>query len=198
MELKAIFGILSVIFTLFGAMFYLMSIYKKEINPHLLSWIGWAFITLIGATAMLDSGSTWSTLFIFANSLSCISVALYSVYKKVGVWSTTVYDYVFFGFGILGIILWQTFDAPLLAIILSVLADLLFAIPTLIKVYKNPKSESATSWIPYCIAGVFGLLALGTFTPTEVLYPFYIFTLNFIVLIIILFKDRKISNAKIS
>jgi len=116
----------------------------------------------------------------------------------VGTWSTTQYDYVFFGLGILGVILWQTFNAPLLAIILSVLADLFFAIPTLIKIYKNPKSESAISWIPYCVAGIFGLLSLGAFSLTEVLYPFYIFTLNFMVLIMILFKDRKINNAKIS
>lgn len=198
MESKAIFGILSAIFTLFGAIFYLRSIYRKEINPHILSWIGWAFITMIGATAMLDSGSTWSVLFVISNSLSCISVALYSIYKRVGTWSTTIYDYVFFGFGILGIILWQTFDAPLLAIVLSVLADLFFAVPTLVKVYKNPKSENAKSWIPYCIAGIFGLLSMKTFSSTEVLYPIYIFTLNFMVLGIVLFKDRKISNAKIS
>lgn len=190
MELKAIFGILSAFFTLLGALLYLVSIYKKEINPHILSWIGWAFITLIGATAMFDSGSTWSTLFIFSNSLSCISVALYSIYKKVGTWSTTSYDYVFFGLGILGIILWQLFDAPILAIILSVLADLFFAIPTVIKTYKNPKSENARSWTPYCIAGIFGLLSIKTLNSTEILYPFYIFTLNFIVLIIILFKNK--------
>ena len=191
MELKAIFGTLSSIFTILGAIFYLRSIYRKEINPHILSWIGWAFITSIGATAMLDSGSTWSTLFIFSNSLSCISVAIYSIYKRVGIWSTTVYDYMFFGLGILGIILWQIFDAPLVAIILSVLADLFFAIPTVLKTYKNPKSESIKSWVPYCIAGVFGLLAMETFLPTEVLYPFYIFTLNFMVLGIILFKGNR-------
>lgn len=197
MEIKAIFGILSAFFTLAGAAFYLMSIHKKEINPHLLSWIGWAFITIIGAMAMLDGGSTWSTLFIFSNSLSCISVAVYSFYKKIGTWSTTMYDYVFFGLGILGIILWQIFDAPLVAIILSVLADLFFAIPTIIKTYKNPKSENATSWIPYCIAGVFGLLSMKTLSSTEILYPFYIFTLNFLVLIIILFKNKKIEDEEI-
>jgi len=191
MILKAIFGIMSAVFTLIGATFYLRSIYRKESNPHLLSWIGWAFITIIGATAMLYSGSTWSTIFIFSNSLSCISVSIYALYKKVGVWSTTIYDYVFFGLGILGIILWQTFDAPLLAIILSVIADLFFAIPTVVKVYKDPESENYKAWVPYCIAGIFGLLALGTFTSTEVLYPIYIFTLNFIVLAIVLFKSKK-------
>lgn len=190
MELKAISGILSAVFTLLGAIFYLRSIHKKEINPQILSWFGWAFITLVGTLAMLDSGSTWSVLFIFSNFLSCISIALYSIYRKVGTWSTSSYDYIFFTLGVLGIILWQTFDMPILAIIFCVLADLFFAIPTIIKTFKDPNSENATSWIPYCIAGVFGLLSIQTFLATEVLYPSYIFTLNSIVLIII-FKGRK-------
>ncbi len=190
MEIKAIFGILSAVFTLIGAILYLKSIQKKEINPHLLSWLGWSFITLIGAFAMLSSGSTWSTIFIFSNSLSCISVAIYSIYKKVGVWSTTIYDYVFFGFGILGIVLWQILDYPLIAIILSVIADLFFAIPTVIKVYKNPKSENARSWIPYFIAGICGLISLSFFSLSEVLYPAYIFILNTCVLLIILFLGK--------
>lgn len=198
MEIKAISGILSAVFTLVGAIFYLRSIYRKESNPHILSWLGWAFITIIGAFAMLYSGSTWSTLFIFSNFLSCISIAIYSIYKKVGTWSTSIYDYVFFGLGILGIILWQTFDAPILAIILSVLADLFFAIPTVVKTYKNPKSENAYSWIPYCIAGIFGLISIQTLALTEVLYPSYIFSLNLLVLIIILFKDSKTENAEIN
>lgn len=188
MEFKIISGILSAVFTLIGVSFYLYSIYKKENIPHILSWLGWAFITIIGAIAMLDSGSTWATIFIFANSFSCLSVAIYSIYKKTGVWSTNFYDYIFFGFGVLGIILWQILDAPFLAIILCVIADLLFAIPTVIKVYKNPNSETAKSWVPYCIAGVFGLLAIQTFSFSETIYPFYIFSINFLILIIILFK----------
>ena len=198
MEVKAIFGIFSAVFTLIGAYYYLRSIHKKESNPHLLSWVGWTFITTIGAFAMLDSGSTWATIFIFANSASSMSVVLYSMYKKVGIWSTTIYDYIFFSLGILGIILWQLLNMPLVAIILSVLADLLFAIPTVIKVYRNPRSESANGWIPYCIAGIFGLLAIRSISLTETLYPFYIFFINFLILIIILFKKNKIKNAEIN
>lgn len=191
MPIKALFGILSAVFTMVGVFSYLRCIYKGENSPHVLSWLGWAFITTIGAFAMLDSGSTWGTIFIFANSFSCIVVALYSIYRKVGVWSTTVYDYLFFGLGILGIILWQVLSLPLLAIILSVLADLFFAIPTIIKVYKYPKSENASSWVPYCIAGVFGLLAIGKLSLSEVLYPLYVAFLNFLILVIIVFKGKR-------
>ena len=171
------------------------SIYRKESNPHVLSWLGWAFITLIGSLAMIDSGSKWSTLFIFANSFSCFTIATYSIYKKVGVWSTTIYDFLFFGLGILGIILWQTLDLPIAAIFLSVTADVFFSIPTLVKIYKNPKSENYVAWIPYCIAGIFGVLAISRLTLSEILYPTYVCVINIVMLLMILLLKEKNINA---
>lgn len=79
MEMKALFGILSAIFTFVGLVPYFINIHKREIYPHNLSWIGWSLITFIGAVAMLVDGGQWSVVILFANSLSCIFVVLYSV-----------------------------------------------------------------------------------------------------------------------
>lgn len=188
MELKFIFGILSSIFTFTGLIPYFLNVNKRIIYPHNLSWLGWAFITMIGALAMLSSGSKWAVLILFANSLSCVVVVLFSIYKKVGVWSTTKYDYLFFILGIIGIILWQLFSIPLLAILCCVIADLCFGIPTIIKVYRNPKSENYLAWLSCFLAGLFSIFALKDFQITESLYPFYLFIFDTIVLLIILIK----------
>jgi hypothetical protein len=174
---------------------YFINIHKKGIYPHNLSWLGWFFITFVGALAMLADGGGWSVVIIFANSLSCLLVVGYSIYKKVGVWSTTVYDYVFFGLGILGIILWQTFDFPLVAIICSVLADLSFGIPTIVKAYKNPKSELPIAWLSCSIAGLLSLFAVSGFALSEFLYPLYLFVFDTTVLLILLiFKNNAEKN----
>jgi hypothetical protein len=194
MEIKAAFGILSAIFTFGGLVPYFLEIHKRVIYPHNLSWIGWAFITSIGAIAMLTDGGTWSVVILFANSLSCIIVVIYSIYKKVGVWSTTTYDYLFFALGILGIILWQTFDMPIMAILCAVLADLSFGIPTIIKAYKNPKSEAYLAWLSGSIAGLLSLFAVQNFTAVQFLYPMYLFIFDFtIFLIVIIYRNRKVS-----
>jgi hypothetical protein len=196
MEFKAIFGILSAFFTFAGLVPYFLEIHKREIYPHNLSWLGWAFITLVGGIAMLANGGSWSVVIIFANTLSCLLVVAYSIYKKVGVWSTTLYDYVFFGLGILGIILWQTFDVPLIAVVCSVLADLFFGIPTLVKAYKNPKSELTIAWFSCTIAGLFSLFAVRSFMVIDFLYPLYLFIFDSMVfLILIFFKNKKVTSA---
>lgn len=192
MEIKAIFGISSAFFTFAGLVPYFLEIRKREIYPHNLSWLGWFFITFIGAVAMLNAGGGWSVVIIFANSLSCLLVVLYSIYKKVGVWSTTFYDYIFFGLGILGIVLWQTFNMPIIAIICAVIADLSFGIPTIIKAYKNPKSELPIAWLSCSIAGLLSLFAVRSFALGEFLYPLYLFIFDTtVLLIIIIFKNKK-------
>ena len=190
MELKFVFGILSTIFTFAGLIPYFLNVNKRIIYPHNLSWLGWSFITLVGALAMLSGGSKWAVLILFANSLSCIAVVLFSIYKKVGVWSVTKYDYLFFGLGIIGIILWQIFSIPLLAILCCVIADLCFGIPTIIKAYKNPKSENYLAWLSCSLAGLFSIFALNNFQITESIYPLYLFSFDTIVLLIILIKNE--------
>ncbi len=186
MELKATFGILSAFFTFAGLVPYFLEISKREIYPHNLSWLGWAFITFVGGMAMLADGGKWSVVILFANSLSCILVVCYSIYKKVGVWSTTIYDYLFFGLGVLGVILWQTFDMPLIAVVCSVVADFSFGLPTIIKAYKNPKSELPLAWLSCSIAGLLSLFALQSFVVGEFLYPLYLFIFDTVVFLIAL------------
>ena len=192
MTIKAIFGILSASFTFAGLIPYFWNIHKREIYPHNLSWLGWAFITFIGGVAMLADGGGWSVAIIFANSLSCILVVVYSVFKKIGVWQTTVYDYLFFILGIAGVILWQTMNIPLLAIICAIIADFAFGIPTIIKTYKNPKSEIYLAWLACSISGLLSLFAINTFKITEFLYPLYLFMFDTTVLMIVLLSKKKV------
>ena len=185
MEIKIIFGISSVVFTFLGLVPYFFDIKKKEIHPHNLSWLGWAFITFIGGVAMLSDGSIWSALILFANTLSCIIVVIFSLYQKIGIWSSSKYDILFFGLGILGVVLWQSFDMPIIAIVCAVVADLSFGIPTIIKTYKNPKSEKYLAWFFASMAGLLSLFAVSDLALSGFLYPLYLFLFDTTILIII-------------
>jgi hypothetical protein len=191
MDIKFVFGILSAGLTFVGLVPYFINVHKREIYPHNLSWIGWAFITFVGGLAMISNGFTWAAMIVFANSISCLAVVFYSLYKKVGVWSTTYFDYLFFISGIIGVILWQTFDAPILAIVFAVIADLSFGIPTLIKVYNNPKTENYFAWMFCSLSGLSSLFSLNTFSVTEFLYPLYLFIFDSIILFFLLKNKLK-------
>lgn len=186
MEIKAIFGILSSLVVLVGGIPYLRDIRRGNAHPHVLSWLGWAFITALGAFAMLAEGSQWVVAILFANTALCLVIAGYSIMKRVGVWATTVYDFVFFGLGIIGLILWQTLNLPILALICAILADFCFGLPTIIKTYKDPSTETPFVWATATISGLLSLFAVRNFLFAEVAYPLYLFLFDSTVLILVL------------
>ncbi len=196
MEIKAIFGILSSIVVLIGGIPYIMDIHRGKAHPHVLSWFGWTFITTLGASAMLAEGSEWTVAILFANAGNCLLIAVYSIIKKVGVWSVSIYDYMFFILGVIGLVLWQTLDLPILALICAIVADFCFGFPTIIKTYKDPLSETYFVWLTASISGLLSLLTIKSFVFTDVAYPLYLFIFDTTVLLLVLqfIKKRKIYN----
>ncbi len=184
-ELKPLFGILSSIFVIIGGIPYLRDIHKRDAHPHVLSWLGWSFITALGGAAMLAEGSTWAVAILFANTLLCLTIAGYSIVKRVGVWSTGVYDYIFFGLGILGLILWQTLDLPVIALVCAIVADFSFGFPTIIKTYKDPATETSFVWLTAAISGLLSLFAVQNFHFSESAYPIYLFAYDTVVLLLV-------------
>ena len=187
---KSFFAIASSLFVFLGGIPYLLDIHKKNVQPHVLSWLGWAFITALGAFAMIAEGSTWIVAILFANSLLCFSVVIYSLVKKVGVWAASKYD-VLFSLGFLGLVLWQVFEQPLIALVSAILADLFFGLPTIIKTYLNPKTETPFVWIAATISGALSLFAAESFVFHEVGYPTYLLLFDSIVLLLVLKVVRK-------
>lgn len=191
MEMKALFGILSSIVVLIGGFPYIKDIYKRQAHPHVLSWLGWGFITSLGAFAMLASGSKWVVAILFANSLLCFIIVIFSLIRKVAILSTSKFDYVFFGLGILGLVLWQTLNMPIFAIICAILADFSFGLPNIIKIYKKPNSETRFIWFAAALSGLLSMFAIQNFTFSESAYPIYLFMYDTIVLFLVLNIIRK-------
>ena len=77
-----------------------------------------------------------------------------------------------------GIVLWALTDDPNLAILFALVADLLAGLPTVIKSYRHPETES---WIAYAISTLgfgMGVLAIQTFTFENYAFIGYLFLLN--------------------
>ena len=188
---KAILGIIASILILVGALPYIRDITQKSVKPHVLSWLGWGCITALGASAMVAEGSTWVALIVFANTISCFFIVLLSILNRVGVWQTTLFDWLFFGMGLIGILLWQTLHMPLLALVCAIIADLAFGIPTIIKTYQDPDSETPFVWIMATVSGVLSMFTISVWAFYEVAYPLYLFLFDSLVVLLVLKVIKK-------
>ena len=65
-------------------------------------------------------------------------------------------------------------------------SDLFFGLPTIIKTYKDPSSETRFPWVMTTLSGLTSLFALRNFGFLEAVYPVYLFVYDSTVLLIVL------------
>jgi len=165
-------GILSSIVLLSGVAPYIMSIARGSTRPHLFSQIGWSLLSGIAAAAQLVQGAQWSVVVPIMSTVNSILILSATLYfgKRAHIHRSDIYPFLC---GLLAIVVWLATSDPLLAIYISILADCLFTIPTITKIYRYPSSEALFPWMLYAVGSVLGLLSVTSLQPQNIAYPIY-------------------------
>lgn len=161
-----------------GGLYYLYETILGKAQPNRITWLLWGIfpmVIFVAQRAQGVEGVSWAS---FAAGFTPLLVLAASFFNKQAYWKSEPRDYYLMAAAIFGIILWARTDKPNLALVLSLLADMLASLPTLIKSYRHPHSES---WIAYAVSALgFGisLLSVQTHTFENVAFVAYLFILN--------------------
>jgi hypothetical protein len=172
------FAIIGAIIGSLGGFYYLYETIVGNAQPNRITWLLWAIfpmVIFVAQRAQGVEGLSWPS---FVAGLTPLLVVAASFFNKKAYWKTEPRDYYLMAAAIVGIILWAVTDNPNLALLFSLLADVLAGIPTLIKSYRYPQSES---WIAYAISAFgFGisLLSVQTYDLQNAAFVAYIFIMN--------------------
>ncbi|MCA9352568.1 hypothetical protein KC901_00085 [Patescibacteria group bacterium] len=183
--MKLVFTILAIVPYFIGFFPYLKDIHTRRVQPHVMSWIGWGLTTLLAFFAMLADVFNWAAFVVLANAIACFTVVIYSYVRGVAITVFSRYDTLFFIFGFIGVLLWQYLDNPDFAIVFAILADLSFGIPTIMKTYKKPSSETLLPWSMATLSGFFSIFAISYVSFTEIAFPVYLFFYDLIIFMIV-------------
>lgn len=143
-DAKYLFLVLSGIATFFSYFIYFRSIIKWESKPHVISWFIWWLISfVIFSIQIYDNAWIWAFNIWFVAFL-CFLIALISLKK----WSTKINraDYISLAFWVLSIILWIFSNNPFFSVILLILVDIFWFIPTILKSIKKPFEETEVAY----------------------------------------------------
>lgn len=172
------FAIIGAVIGSLGGLYYLYDTITGRAQPNRVTWLLWGIFPLIIFVAQRAQGIesiSWTSL---VAGLVPLLVVAASFFNKKAYWKSAPRDYYLMVAALVGIILWAITDNPNLALLFSLVADILAAIPTLIKSYSHPQSES---WIGYTISAIgFGisLLSVQVFDFENAAFVAYIFVLN--------------------
>ena len=156
------FAIVGAVIGSLGGFYYLYETIVGRTQPNRITWLLWGIfpmIIFVAQRAQGVEGLSWTS---FVAGFTPLLVVAASFVNRKAYWKTERRDYYLMAAAVVGIILWAVTDDPNLALLFSLLADMLAGIPTLIKSYRHPQSES---WLAYAISTVgFGISLLSVQT----------------------------------
>ena len=186
--LPQIFAIIGAFIASLGGFYYLYETIIGKSKPNRITWLLWGIFPMITFIAQKSQGVQDISWVTFVSGFTPLLVFGASYMNKKSYWKSQRQDYYLMIGALLGIILWAITKNANIAILFSLLADFFAAIPTIIKCFKYPQSES---WIAYSIS-TFGfalsILTIKSFVFQNYAFVIYLTIINFIM---VLFASRK-------
>lgn len=172
------YAIVGAIIASLGGFYYLYETITGKSKPNRVTWMLWGIfpmITFVAQRAQGVEGISWVT---FASGFTPLLIFAASFMSKKAYWKSRPMDYGLLVAAIVGIIMWALTDNANLAIIFALFADFLAAVPTIIKCFRHPETES---WIAYGISTigfVLSIFAIQTWTFENYSFVLYLAFIN--------------------
>ncbi len=163
-------GLLAIVLTWLAFIPYYKDILRGNTQPHLFSWVIWAFTTwLVFVAQWLEQGG-WGAYPIGVSALLSTGIMILIVRSEFDK-SITKMDWVFFTLALASIPLWWITEDPAASVAVLTLADLLGFAPTLRKAYQQPEKENVVFYLLFSVRNFLSLLALESYSFTTVIFP---------------------------
>jgi hypothetical protein len=188
------FVILAALFNITGSTTYAFNTIKGKTKPNRVSWFLWAVIPSIAFAAEIGEHVGLRSLMTFMVGFGPLIVFASSFVNRKSYWKITRLDIVCGVLSVLALVLWRITGTGNVAILLSILADLLASTPTLIKSYTNPETEHPSVFRNAAISAGITLLTIKYWTLGNYGFPLYILIDCVVLYALIRFKlGKKIS-----
>ncbi len=161
-----------------GSIAYLIATLKGEVKPNRVSFLLWGIAPLIAFAAMKAKGVGLESLMTLSVGVFPLLIFVASFFNKKAEWKLSKFDVLCGFLSALGLILWRLTREGNVAIVFSIVADGLAAVPTVVKAYKFPETEVAWPWIMTSIGVVITLLTLTRITLANSAFNIYILIAN--------------------
>ncbi len=186
------FTFISVALNLIGVTLYIKSIIKGETKPNLVSWFMWMLAPFIGVFFQLKAGAGWSVFPIFMAGFDPLLVLVVALFVRNAFWKINSFDLACGLFSLVSLILYIITHYLAISIVFAILSDALAFIPSFIKGWRSPETESSAAY-SWCIASnIIGLLVIKEWSFT--IYSFGVYLIIFNVAMTLVLKRKKITS----
>lgn len=179
--------VLSAVLSLSGSFAYIRDMFRGRSKPNLVTWGLWSFAPLIATGAALSAHADgWATVRIFMTGFGPLLVFLFAFVVPQSYWKLSRFDYACGVLSIIALIVWLGANSPLLAILLLAATDLLATLPTVIKAWKYPETETLYTYCTGLFTASIILPAIPVWNIENAAFQLYVLISNIILFVIVL------------
>ena|SRR3989338_8742785 len=168
---------LGIVANIIGYIYYFRDIFRGGTKPNLVSWFLWMLGPFIGVFFQLKAGAGLSALPVFMAGLGPLIVIIVCILRKNSIWKIGILDTICGLLALAALIFYMLTHNLGISILFAILSDLLAAIPTIVKTWKFPETETIGPYLSGVFANTLGLLIIKNW-----IFSIYSFSLYFILL----------------
>ncbi len=190
--MQSLLGITALIVNFAGYIPYIRDIFRNKVKPHPVTWGVWTILTTIAAFNQVLNGGGYSSLFFISTAL--LVGFVFALSLRYGMGGASKIDRICLFLAILLLVYWLTVQETRISTLLVVIIDGIAAIPTILKTYQHPETESYNQWSLAGIAGFLTILSVPRLDWVLVIYPMYVLIVNSAIVIVKYTRERKHRN----
>jgi hypothetical protein len=175
---------------------YIRNIVRGTTRPHRGTWLIWGVLAIVAFLSQRADGASWSLVMAAVQAALTGLIFLLSIRRGEGGLSRT--DLAMIALGGVGVIGWLLVDEPVVATASVVAADLVGAAMMVPKTYRDPGSETLSTFALASLSGALAAGAVGTLDLSLLLYPAYFCLGNAAIAVLIVHRRGALAAAGVA
>lgn len=167
---------------------YIRDIIKGKTKPNVVSWFTWTLLLVIATSAAFAAHQPRSAFLTLGDLIGTGTTLLLGL--KYGIAKFSWFDGACQVAAIVGLILWLAFNSPAIAIIASIVVDLIAAMPTLRHSWLHSEEETWETFAVLVVASALTIISLSTFSVISLSFALYLLTINFAIASTVIYRRR--------
>jgi hypothetical protein len=169
---------------------YLVKTLQGKVKPNRVSFFMWSIAPSIAFAAEIGQGVGLVSIQTLSAGVLPFFIFLASFVNKKARWEVERFDLICGALSVIGLIIWGITRVGNIAIVFSILADGLAALPTLRKAYHYPETEIAWPWTVTALGMGISLLTIKDWTFANYGFVLYLFLVTSLIALFAHFRPQ--------
>jgi hypothetical protein len=165
-----------------GYFFYFKSIFYGQTKPNLVSWFLWMLGPFIGVFFQIKAGAGLSVLPVFIAGFGPLIVIIVSLFRKNSIWKITGLDIICGILALMALIFYVMTHNLGISILFAIASDYLAGVPTIVKSWKFPETESASVYLPSIFNNTLALFTIKNWIFSIYSFNIYLILMNIVII----------------